>query len=152
MNDACIEPSEVLHRIPVQNDVHSMHMGTSLTSADNTMVSQTLIETADLFSWIASDIPEVSPDIITHRLSMNKETQFIAQKKRKMGEEKHNALRNEIDKLVKVDFIIKPQYTTWRENVVMVKKPNGKWKMCTDNTDCNKAFPKDPYPFRASIA
>ncbi|RDX82493.1 hypothetical protein CR513_36708, partial [Mucuna pruriens] len=31
-------------------------------------------------------------------------------------------------------------------NVVMVKKPNGKWRMCTDYTDLNKACPKDPYP------
>ncbi|XP_014493154.1 uncharacterized protein LOC106755497 [Vigna radiata var. radiata] len=28
----------------------------------------------------------------------------------------------------------------------MVKKPNGKWRMCTDFTDLNKACPKDTYP------
>ncbi|RDX71669.1 hypothetical protein CR513_48943, partial [Mucuna pruriens] len=28
----------------------------------------------------------------------------------------------------------------------MVKKPSGKWRMCTDYTNMNKAFPKDPYP------
>ncbi|RDX99321.1 hypothetical protein CR513_17646, partial [Mucuna pruriens] len=28
----------------------------------------------------------------------------------------------------------------------MVKKPNGKWRMCTDYTDLNKAYPKDLYP------
>ncbi|RDX65070.1 hypothetical protein CR513_56307, partial [Mucuna pruriens] len=28
----------------------------------------------------------------------------------------------------------------------MVRKPSGKWRMCTDYTDLNKAFPKDPYP------
>jgi hypothetical protein len=31
-------------------------------------------------------------------------------------------------------------------NVVMVKKANGKWRMCTDYTDLNKACPKDSYP------
>jgi len=29
---------------------------------------------------------------------------------------------------------------------VLVKKPNGKWRMCTDYTDMNKACPKDTYP------
>jgi hypothetical protein len=29
----------------------------------------------------------------------------------------------------------------------MVKKANGKWRMCTDYTDLNKACPKDPFPF-----
>ncbi|RDX84751.1 hypothetical protein CR513_34151, partial [Mucuna pruriens] len=28
----------------------------------------------------------------------------------------------------------------------MVKKANRKWRMCTDYTDLNKAYPKDPYP------
>jgi len=28
----------------------------------------------------------------------------------------------------------------------MVKKANGKWRMCTDYTDLNKVFPKDAYP------
>ena len=32
-------------------------------------------------------------------------------------------------------------------NVVMVKKANGKWRMCVNFTDLNKACPKDSYPF-----
>ena len=31
-------------------------------------------------------------------------------------------------------------------NVVIVKKANGKWRMCIDFTDLNRAFPKDSYP------
>ena len=30
--------------------------------------------------------------------------------------------------------------------MVMVKKANGKWRMCVDFTDLNKAYPKDSYP------
>jgi len=48
-----------------------------------------------------------------------------------MGEEKRNAARKENDKLVKANFIKKAHYSTWLTNVVMVKKPNGKWWMCT---------------------
>ena len=29
---------------------------------------------------------------------------------------------------------------------MMVKKKNGKWLLCVDFTDLNKAFPKDPFP------
>jgi len=30
--------------------------------------------------------------------------------------------------------------------MVMVKMSSGKWRMCVDYTDLNKAFPKDTYP------
>ena len=30
--------------------------------------------------------------------------------------------------------------------MVMVKKFNGKWRMCVDFTDLNRACPKDSYP------
>ena len=37
-------------------------------------------------------------------------------------------------------------YPDWLANVVMVKKANGKWWMCVDFTNLNKAYPKDSYP------
>lgn len=43
-------------------------------------------------------------------------------------------------------FIREADYTTWLANVVLVKKSNGKWWMCTDYTDLNKACPKNSYP------
>ena len=32
----------------------------------------------------------------------------------------------------------------WLANMVVVKKKNGKWRVCVDFTDLNKACPKDP--------
>ena len=43
-------------------------------------------------------------------------------------------------------FIRKAYYLDWLANVVMVKKANGKWRMCMDFTDLNKVCPKDSYP------
>jgi hypothetical protein len=37
-------------------------------------------------------------------------------------------------------------YPKWLANTVPVKKKNGKWRMCIDFTDLNKATPKDNYP------
>ena len=48
--------------------------------------------------------------------------------------------------MLKSDFIRKVYYPDWLTNVVMVKKANGKLRMCIDFTDFNKACPKDSYP------
>ena len=52
----------------------------------------------------------------------------------------------EVHKLQEVEFIREVYYLDWLANVVMVKKANGKWRMCIDFTDLNKACPKDSYP------
>jgi len=88
----------------------------------------------------------VSPDITTHRLSIYKEAKPFTQKKQKMDEEKRVTTQQEADKLVKASFIKKAHNTTLLANVVMVKKANDKWRMCTDYVDLNKACPKDSYP------
>ena len=37
-------------------------------------------------------------------------------------------------------------YPEWLTNIVVVKKKNGKWRVCVDFTDLNKACPKDHFP------
>ena len=34
----------------------------------------------------------------------------------------------------------------WLANTMVVKKKNGKWRVCVDFTDLNKAYPKDHFP------
>ena len=43
-------------------------------------------------------------------------------------------------------FIREVYYSEWLANVVLVKKANGKLRMCVDFTDLNKACPKDSFP------
>ena len=43
-------------------------------------------------------------------------------------------------------FIKEVYYLNWLTNVMMAKKVNGKWRMCVDFTDLDKAYPKDSYP------
>ena len=37
-------------------------------------------------------------------------------------------------------------YLEWLVNTVVVKKKSGKWRVCIDFMDLNKAFLKDPFP------
>ncbi|GAU48525.1 hypothetical protein TSUD_243030 [Trifolium subterraneum] len=56
------------------------------------------------------------------------------------------AAEKAVKDLLEANFISEAKYTTWLSNVVLVKKSNGKWRMCVDYTDLNRACPKDAYP------
>jgi hypothetical protein len=56
------------------------------------------------------------------------------------------AAKVEVQSLLDAGFIREVYYPSWLTNVVMVKKKNGKWRMCTDFTDLNKCCPKDDFP------
>lgn len=48
--------------------------------------------------------------------------------------------------LMVAQFIREIDYSTWLSNLVMAKKLNGKWRMCTEYMDLNRASSKDVYP------
>ncbi|MBJ2390668.1 RNA-directed DNA polymerase, partial [Salmonella enterica subsp. enterica serovar Corvallis] len=60
--------------------------------------------------------------------------------------DRKEAIQSEIDKLLQAGFIREVDHPQWLANPVMVRKNNGKWRMCIDFTDLNKACPKDDFP------
>jgi len=48
--------------------------------------------------------------------------------------------------LLKIGSITEAKYPDWLANLVLVKKKNGKWRVCVDFTDLNKACSKDSFP------
>jgi hypothetical protein len=63
-----------------------------------------------------------------------------------MSDEKVAAAKAEVQRLLDAGFIREVQYPNWLTNVVMVKKKNGKWRMCTYFIDQNKCCPNDDFP------
>jgi hypothetical protein len=63
-----------------------------------------------------------------------------------MSEDKVEGARNEVKRLLSAGVIREVTYLEWLANTVIVKKANGKWRMCIDFTNLNKACPKDEFP------
>ena len=91
-------------------------------------------------------MPGINPSVIIHRLNVSPSFSPIQQKKRVFTPERDQAIAEEVCKLQEASFIREVYYPDWLANVVMVKKASGKWRMCVDFTDLNKACPKDSYP------
>ena len=117
-----------------------------LTSHQHRRIADVLHRNTNLFVWHPSDMLGIHPRIICHKLAIYPQAKPVLHKMRKMGEERHKTIKEEVDKLLKAQFIKEVKYSTWLANVVMVKKANGKWRMCTNYIDLNRVCPKDAYP------
>ena len=91
-------------------------------------------------------MPGIDPCVIAHRLNVSPSYKPVRQKRRVFTLEWDNAVKEEVQKLVTTEFIHKVYYPNWLATIVMVKKANGKWRMCVDFTNLYKAWPKDSYP------
>ena len=107
---------------------------------------QFLIKSIDVFAWSHDDMLGIDPSVITHWLNVYPSSKPVHQKKKVFTPERDKAIKEKIQKLTTTQFIWEVYYPDWLVNVVMVKKANGKWRMCIDFTDLNKACPKDSYP------
>ncbi|XP_019418534.1 PREDICTED: uncharacterized protein LOC109329312 [Lupinus angustifolius] len=100
-----------------QSSGQVVYLGNTLPPSQRLRLEASLKANQDLFAWSAADMPGIDPSFVYHRLTTKQEAGFI----------------REIT------------YTTWLANVVLVKKPSGKWRMCVDYTDLNKIpmYPPD---------
>ena len=62
------------------------------------------------------------------------------------NEEKCRIIGEEVHKLLAAGFIKEVHHPEWLANPVLVKKKNGKMRMCVDYNSLNKACPKIPFP------
>ncbi|XP_015942775.1 uncharacterized protein LOC107468047 [Arachis duranensis] len=140
-------PNEELIKLTLTDDPTKFtFIGTTMQGEEKDKLINFLRRNADLFAWTSEDMPGINPSVITHKLAINPAARPVAQKKRNLGAEKRLASMDEAKKLIDANFIREIRFTTWLANIVMVKKHNGKWRMCVDFTDLNKACPKDAYP------
>ncbi|XP_077229834.1 uncharacterized protein LOC143862648 [Tasmannia lanceolata] len=142
------QPAEDLISIQlnIDDEQRVVQIGSALPEAAQQDLAQFLRANADVFAWTPSDMPGIDPSISTHELGVDQTCKPVRQKRRHFAPERRRAIREEVERLLKADFIREIQYPDWLANVVMVKKSNGKWRTCIDFTDLNKACPKDSYP------
>lgn len=99
-----------------------------------------------VFAWSYKDIPGVDPETAVHSLNVDPKYPPVRQKKRRFAAERNKIVSDEVDRLLETDAIEPCHYPDWLSNVFVVKKKNGKWRVCIDFMYLNKACPKDSFP------
>jgi hypothetical protein len=121
-------------------------LGSQLSGEQEKTLLRFLFNNKDIFSLSANDLFGVNRDVIEHSLNVDPAIRPRKQKLRKMSNDKAEGARNEVKRLLSTGVIREVTYLEWLASIVMEKKANGKWRMCIDFTDLNKACLKDEFP------
>ena len=99
-----------------------------------------------MFAWNAYEALSVDPSFICQHLNVNPSVIPKKQPPQHSSKDHSDAIKDEVMKLKQTWAIKEVFYPDWLANTVVVKKKNGKWRMCVDFTDLNKAYLKSPFP------
>ena len=121
-------------------------IGSQLPHQEKEELTQFLRRNIDVFAWNVYEALGVDPEFICHHLKVNPLITPRKQPPRCPSKEHAGAMREEVTKLKQVGAIKEVFYLEWLAITVAVKKKSGKWRVCIDFTNLNKACPKDPFP------
>ena len=120
-------------------------IGQGLTSDERDELVKFLTSNMDVFAWDPYEVLGVDPDFIQHRLNVDSHSKPVQQKSRRSAPVHAEAVQKKVERLLHVGAIREVHYPTRLSNIVVVKKKNGKWRVCMDFTSLNQACQKDPF-------
>ena len=137
---------EELEKVVVGDDPEKFfQIGTQMPLLEKDQLVNLLRKNVDVFAWDTYEALRVDPNFICYHLNVNPSITPRRQPPRRPSKEHMEAVKNEVTKLKQARAIKKVFYPQWLANTVVVKKKIGKWRVCVDFTNLNKACPKDPF-------
>ena len=136
-----------MERMIIDTDLEKFfQVGAQLPTHENQALIEFLRDNVDIFAWDACEAPGIDLDFIYHHLNVNPSITLRNQPPRRSSRDHYETVKDEVIKLKRAGAIKEVFYPEWLANTVVVKKKNGKWRVCVDFTDLNKSCPKDPFP------
>ena len=138
---------EDLDKVIIGDDLEKFfQVGARLPLQEKEELVELLRRNVDVFAWDAYETPGLDPKFICHRLNVDPSITPKKQPPWRPSNEHIEAIKSEVVKLKQAGAIKEIFYPQWLANTMVVKKKTGKWCVCVDFTDLNKACPKDPFP------
>ena len=149
INDESAEGAkcEDLEKVTVGDDQEKFfQVGSQLPPQERQKLIEFLRKNMDVFAWNAYEALGVDLSFICHHLNVNPSVTPKKQSPRRSSNEHSDAIKDEMTKLKQAGVIKEVFYPEQLANTVVVKKKSGKWLVCVDFMDLNKACLKDPFP------
>ena len=119
------------------DDDRSCLIGASVKDKERVEMLLFLMRNVDVFAWSLYEVPGVDPEFIVHKLNVDPLYPPKKQKLRRSAKEHVDIVGQEVKRLKEVGAIKEIFFLEWRANTVVVKKKNGKWRVCVDFNNLN---------------
>ena len=126
-----------------KNDkVRQMKMGSQLGEEEIKEYSELVDEFYDTFAWSYDKLKRIPREMVKHRILLIPGARSIRQKERKMNPRLQLLVKVELERLLNAGFIKPVEITDWVSPMVLVKKKNGKLRMCVNYRKLNACTQK----------
>ncbi|MCO5595237.1 hypothetical protein L7F22_049276 [Adiantum nelumboides] len=131
-------------QLNVKDELIQKMLSPNLTSHEKGVYLHMLQQFPNLFITSYEEIKGFKGEEIN--IPIKEGAQPVRQNLRRMEQVQLNALKEEVDRLLKAGFIYPVSTADWVSPVVVTPKKDGKWRVFVDYKPLNTAMKRDPYP------
>ena len=112
-------------------------VGSNMKERERTELIEFRKANVKVFAWTPYEMSGIDLSFIRHDLNVMPKACPVKQRGKRSVVEHVDAVIEEVEKLKEASAILEVLYSSWLSNSVMVKKKNGKWRVCVDFTSLN---------------
>eukprot|EP00253_Pinus_taeda_P022552 PITA_22552 len=124
----------------------TLKISSSLSPSQEKGLCSLLNRHLEAFAWSYKEMKGIHPSVYTHHIYITENCKPVRQPQRRMNPTLKDIVKEELQKLLDAGFIYPISDSEWVSPLVLVPKKNGKWRICVDYRELNKATKKDHFP------
>jgi hypothetical protein len=123
-----------------------LNINQGLSEPQKKQLIEVLRKYNNAFTWDYTNMKGIHPELCTHHIYIKEQSRPIHQPQRRMNPTLKEIVKEELHKILSLNFIYPIYDNQWVSPLIIVPKNNGKWRICIDYRELNKSTHKDHFP------
>eukprot|EP00253_Pinus_taeda_P013049 PITA_13049 len=113
----------------------TLNINKNLQKSQQEELTKILQKHSTVFAWEYTDMKGIDPKTFIHHIYIEENSRPIRQPQRRMNPNLREIVKEELQKLLNVNFIYPILDSRWVSPLVIVPKKNGKWRVAPEDQD-----------------